>query len=334
MERQKKKITLSCKVDPFRSGWTIVEFLAHRFPYHTAARWTQRVGDQQVMVNGASIDADGAVLKDDLIQYTIFHAEPEVDFRYSVVYEDEDILAVSKSGNIPVHACGVFITHTLISKLKESYGESINLAHRLDRETSGLVLLSKNKQAARMLGRMFQVGEVTKQYITIVQGRVPDKQFEVNAPVAKVEALASGDGLPGRQEWLDGTEEQRDKASYLPKREVNFASGKAALTRFAHVRYTGDCTVLKAVPVTGRTNQIRVHLAHHGYPVVGDKVYGLTGNVKEEAMKDGLTARVREALVMERQALHCRALDFAHPVTAGQMRLEAPVPDDMKWAYE
>jgi len=92
--------------------------------------------------------------------------------------------------------------------------------------------------------------------------------------------------------------------------------------------------VLEAEPVTGRTNQIRVHLAHIGYPVVGDKVYGLDDDLKDEAAREGLTERVRRALVMDRQALHCRSLEFSHPITAAPMLVEAPIPPDMKWAWE
>jgi 23S rRNA-/tRNA-specific pseudouridylate synthase len=334
MDGHKKKITLSCTVDPYRAGWTVVEFLAHRFPYHDADRWTQRVRDQQVTVNGLAVDPNHAVNKDDEVQYTIFHAEPEVDFRYGVVHEDEHILAVSKSGNLPVHACGVYITHTLISKLKEKYGQTINLAHRLDRETSGVVLLSKNKQTAKVLGRMFQKGEVSKKYVTIVRGRVAQKTFEVDAAIAKVSALDTDEVVPARREWLDGDDTSRGKVSYLPKREVNSSSGKAAKTRFVHVHYKDDFTVLEAVPITGRTNQIRVHLAHAGYPVVGDKVYGMDDDLRSEVWREGLTERVRQALVMDRQALHCRSMELTHPITDVPMCLEAPVPDDMKWAWD
>jgi 23S rRNA pseudouridine955/2504/2580 synthase/23S rRNA pseudouridine1911/1915/1917 synthase len=334
MEGQAKKITLSCTVDPYRSGWTIVEFLSHRFPYHNADRWTQRVRQNQVTVNGLTIDPVTAVHKDDEIRYTIFHAEPKVDFRYDVVYEDDHILAVSKSGNLPVHACGVFITHTLISRLRETYGDKISLAHRLDRETSGVVLLSKNKQTAKALGRMFQQGEISKRYLTIVRGRPAEKRFEVDAPIAKVPALTANGEASAQQEWLNGNDSERSKVSYLPKREVNAASGKAAKTMFVHLHDKGDFTVLEAVPITGRTNQIRVHLAHVGYPIVGDKVYGLNDDLKEETLSKGLTERVRQALVMDRQALHCTSLEFTHPMTDAAMRIEAPVPDDMKWAWE
>ncbi|NIM65399.1 MAG: hypothetical protein GTO51_05340 [Candidatus Latescibacteria bacterium] len=341
MERQKKKITLSCSVDAYRSGWTVVDFLAHRFPYHFAEGWRQRILDRRVRVNDTHVEPDDVVQKDDVIQYTICHAEPEVDFRYDIIHEDEHVLAVSKSGNLPVHACGVFITHTLISKLRERYGKKINLAHRLDRETSGLVLLSKNTEAARAFGRMFNEGKVAKKYIAIVRGRILEEQFEVDAPVGKVEALKDKSGVrEGKIDLLANRgkstsfDAEMDVASYLPKRKIDFVAGKAARTQFACIRYAGDYTVLEAIPLTGRTNQIRVHLAHIGFPVVGDKVYGLTGELKDECLRNGLTKRVKQALVMDRHALHCHILEFEHPVTGVPMRLDAPIPEDMKWAFD
>src|SRR5262249_34996829 len=100
----KQQLTLTCQVDSYRSGWTIVDFLAHRFPYHTAEGWTKRVQDQWVRVNGTYVGEAHVIKKNDEVAYTIWHHEPEVDDRYSVLFEDEHYLAVAKSGNIPVHA--------------------------------------------------------------------------------------------------------------------------------------------------------------------------------------------------------------------------------------
>jgi len=139
---EKQQLTLTCQVDSYRSGWTIVEFLAHRFPYHTAEGWTRRVQEEWVRVNGTHVGEAHVIQKNDEVAYTIWHTEPAVDDRYTVLFEDEHYLAVSKSGNIPVHACGIYIVNTLISRLRADYGAGINLAHRLDRETSGVVMLA------------------------------------------------------------------------------------------------------------------------------------------------------------------------------------------------
>lgn len=305
MDAEPKRITLDCRVDSYRSGWTVVEFLSHRFKYHPAERWTHRVEDGRVQVNGANVATAHRVHKDDVVSYTIVHAEPPVDWRYDVVYEDDDLLAVNKSGNLPVHACGVYIRNTLITHLRNHYGQ-VSLAHRLDRETSGLVLLTKNVPAARALGGMFAHGEVSKSYVAVVHGRVDADSFDVDAPIGKVEYTIA--------EPTDGPEL---RGNFAPKRIVDFKNGKPARTQFQVLRRGEGYTVLRAQPLTGRTNQIRVHLHHIGHPILGDKTYHPAN----------ASSAVRP---IARHALHSRVLAFEHPVSGAPMTLTADVPDDMK----
>jgi len=322
VEAEKKQLTLTCTVDPYRSGWTVVEYLAHRFKYHTAEEWDRRVRERWVKVNDVHVDPRHRVQKDDTVHYTIWHFEPAVDDAYDVLYEDEWLVAVGKSGNIPVHACGVYITHTLIARVKEDFGRKLNLAHRLDRETSGVVVLCKDRKSNRRIAGMFARGEVDKSYLAVVYGEVRDARFEVDAPIGKSDQR---DTFP--QEYERG--KSHNRATYLPKRLIDFEGGKPARTSFEVVRRLEGYTVLRAVPATGRTNQIRVHLAHAGYPIVGDKIYALKGKLHEELLHEGLTARVRKALVLDRHALHCLALRFDHPMTGERVAIEAPLPSDV-----
>lgn len=324
----KQQLTLTCQVDSYRSGWTIVDFLAHRFPYHTAEGWTKRVQDQWVRVNGATVDSTHAVAKNDAVAYTIWHNEPPVDDRYAVLFEDEHYLAVAKSGNIPVHACGIYIVNTLISRLRADYGPAINLAHRLDRETSGVVMLAKHRAANRLLAGMFERGEVEKQYVAIVYGRLsggPGSTALIDAPIGKVDARYQ---YPVEYEYGKAN----DRATYLPKRIVA-DDGKPARTRITVIgtREHGDreLTTLLVTPEQGRTNQIRVHLAHIGHSIVGDKIYALTGELREEVLRDGITERVRAALILDRHALHGASLHFRHPLTGATLAISAPLPSDM-----
>ena len=322
MQEEKKQLTLTCTVDSYRSGWTIVEFLAHRFKYHTADGWDRRVRDRWVKVNDAPVDPAHRVAKDDAVQYTIWHREPAVDDTYDVLYEDDWLVAVGKSGNIPVHACGVYITHTLIARIKEDFGRKLNLAHRLDRETSGVVVLCKDRESNRRLAGMFARGEVGKSYLAVVYGEVPEDRFEIDAPIGKMDQR---DRFPQEYEWGKA----HKLATYLPKRRVDFDGGKPARTSFETIRRLEGYTVLRAEPATGRTNQIRVHLAHAGHPLVGDKIYALQGELRDEILREGLTPRVRDALVMDRHALHCASLRFEHPMTGKPVALEAPLPKDL-----
>jgi RluA family pseudouridine synthase len=324
----KQQLTLTCHVDSYRSGWTIVAFLAHRFPYHTAEGWEKRVRDEWVRVNGVHVGEAHVIKKNDEVTYTIWHAEPPVDDRYTVLFEDEHYLAVSKSGNIPVHACGIYIVNTLIGRLRAAYGPGINLAHRLDRETSGVVMLAKHRGANRLLAGMFERGEVEKKYLAIVYGRVdvPGSTALIDAPIAKVDARYQ---YPVEYEYGKAN----DRATYLPKRIVA-EGGKPARTRIeviGHAAMDGrDFTTLRVTPEQGRTNQIRVHLAHIGHPIVGDKIYALAGELRDEVLRDGLTPRVRDALVLDRHALHCESLAFVHPLTGGPLTIHAPLPDDLQ----
>lgn len=326
-ENQKQQLTLTCEVDSYRSGWTIVAFLAHRFPYHTAEGWTKRVEDEWVRVNGDAVNVAHAVQKNDAVQYTIWHTEPPVDDHYDVLFEDEHYLAVSKSGNIPVHACGIYIVNTLISRLRDVYGPKINLAHRLDRETSGVVMLAKHRAANRLLAGMFERGEVEKRYLAIVYGNagVVGSTALIDAPIAKVDARYQ---YPVEYEYGKAN----DRATYLPKRIVG-EGGKPARTRIevmgVATHKSRELTTLRVTPEQGRTNQIRVHLAHIGHPIVGDKIYALTGDLHDEVLRDGLTPRVREALILDRHALHCESLRFKHPLTSQDLTIIALVPDDL-----
>lgn len=318
---EKQQLTLTCEVDSYRSGWSVVEFLAHRFPYHSREGWTQRVVDQWVRVNDAVVTPEHVVHKSDAVAYTILHAEPPVDDRYDVLFEDDHYLAVAKSGNIPVHACGIYIVNTLIARLRADFGASINLAHRLDRETSGVVVLAKHRDANRLLARMFERGQVEKGYLAVVHGRVGERESIIDAPIGKIDARFQ---YPVEYAWG----KENDLATYLPKRRVD-PDGKHARTRVEVIGYHGDFTTLRAIPQQGRTNQIRVHVAHAGHPIVGDKIYSLSGEVREEQLRDGLTPRVRAALILPRHALHCEALAFAHPLEGTRVELHAPLPEDL-----
>jgi len=312
---------LTCEVDPYRAGWTIVEFLAHRFKYHTAEGWERRVRERWVRVNETDVDPAHVVARGDLIHYTIWHAEPPVDDSYTVLYQDDDLLAVAKSGNCPVHACGIYIVNTLIARLRRDFGPRVTLAHRLDRETSGVVMLARNRVANRGLAGKFERGEVAKSYLALVFGHVRERELTIDAPIGKIDARFQ---YPVEYAWG----KEHDLATYLPKRRVD-PGGKPARTRVEVIGHVDAFTALRVTPEQGRTNQIRVHLAHVGHPLVGDKIYGLGGDVRDEQVRDGMTPRVRQALVLDRHALHCERLALSHPVTAEPLDIAAPVPEDL-----
>ena len=301
---------LCCRVDAFRAGWPLEAFLSHRFRYHPAAIWKERLHAGAVEINGRVAAFDDVVQRNDEIAYTFQHREPDVDAAYDVLHEDAWLLAVAKSGNLPVHAGGKFIRHTLIAIVRERFGPDVRLAHRLDRETSGVVLLAKSADAARALEREFHAGRVDKRYTAVLRGRA-DEAFTVDAPIARAET-------PGPPYF----------------RIVDREAGKASVTRFerrelgTHAETGEPLSLMDVRPLTGRTNQIRVHAAHAGHPVLGDKVYGVAAPDARAFVETGDAGVVSAVAGAPRHLLHCRELAFRHPDGGRDVVVMAPLPPD------
>ena len=305
-----ERYELACAVDPYRSGWTLERFLGHRFRYHPPEIWRERIDAGAVRVNGEIVGPGAILAKGDRVEYTILHAEPAVDFAFDVLHEDDHVLAVSKSGNLPVHAGGKFIRNTLIARLRQDWGRELRLAHRLDRETSGIVLLAKTKAAARALELEFRERRVEKRYVAIVRGEIP-AELVVDAPIAR-----------------------REPVEPPYPRVVDRARGKAAVTRFerlavgSHAAEPGlGLSLVAAVPEGGRTNQIRVHAAHAGHPILGDKIYGIPAELAREYEREGESERIVAAAGAPGHLLHCARLRVRHPAHGEWLGLEAPVPE-------
>ena len=303
-----RRYDLSCTVDAYRDGWALADYLAARFRYHPRDLWGRRVAEGAVRVNGARAQVDTPVAKGDRIEYTIWHAEPEVDFRHEVLYEDDWILAVAKSGNLPVHAGGKFIANTLVAHLRETREPELWPAHRLDRETSGVVVFARSRDAARALELAFRERRVEKEYFAVLRGETPDA-WTVDAPIAR-----------------------REPAAPPYFRVVDPGEGKAASTRFRRLAILETPTPLslvEAVPSGGRTNQIRVHAFHSGHPILGDKIYGIPEVLAREFVAQGPTEAVIAAAGAARHLLHCARLVLPHPAgDRPELDLVAPLPDD------
>lgn len=309
-----RRYDLTCTVDPYRDGWQLQDFLVRRFRYHSEALWVSRLAEGAVLVNGEAADAARVVHAGDRIDYHVWHEEPAVDFTCTVLHEDDAVLAVAKSGNLPVHAGGKYIRNTLIAELRQQWGKELRLAHRLDRETSGVVVLARTRDAARALEREFHGRRVTKAYLAVLRGDMP-ADVTVDAPI-------------GRE----------DPAGVSSFRRVDPRQGKEARTRFLRVA-TGPAdpappgtprpaTLVLAVPESGRTNQIRVHAAHLGHPVLGDKIYGVAREVADRFVARGEAEAAAAAAGAPRHLLHCLRMVLRHPDGTRVLDLLAPPPPD------
>jgi 23S rRNA pseudouridine955/2504/2580 synthase len=213
-----------------------------------------------------------------------------------VVYEDAALLVVDKPSGLAVHG-GSGISYGVIEALRAAHpgARLLELAHRLDRDTSGLLVVARKRAALVELHRMLREGEVEKVYVALVQGR-----------------------------WRDGARELRERLhKYVTaggeRRVAVHAGGREAVTRVRPIAATDDYSLLELRLLTGRTHQIRVHLAHAGHPVLGDDKYG-----------DFELNRALARQGVKRLQLHARRLAFAHPLTRAKLTLESPLPADMR----
>ncbi|HEY6823089.1 MAG TPA: RluA family pseudouridine synthase [Steroidobacteraceae bacterium] len=214
---------------------------------------------------------------------------------FPVVYEDPALLVVDKPSGVAVHG-GSGVSQGVIESLRASRPQAkvLELVHRLDRDTSGLLMIAKKRSALVELHRMLREGEVDKRYTVVVKGEWPADLVELRESLHKY-VTASGERRVSVQ-----------------------ADGLSAFTKVKVMKKNAGFSVLEARLLTGRTHQIRVHLAHAGHPVLGDDKYGdfaLNRTLGREGVK--------------RLFLHASRLRLRHPLTGDRLALEAPLPEDM-----
>jgi RluA family pseudouridine synthase len=275
---------------------TLIAFLGRRFRYHSPDEWEGLVRKGFVKVNGRKVSpAHVLETRHKIVYERPPFPEPEIDPTFSVLYEDDEVIAVCKSANMPTSPSGKYWDNCLVHVLQKALSLPwLHAVHRLDRETSGVNLLAKSKAAARTLGKDFQRGAVAKAYGAILKGHLPAREIYVSAPLRNA---------------VQG--EVRIKQAVHPE-------GREARTRFRLRALLESASLVEAVPVTGRTHQIRAHAALLGYPVVGDKLYG--------APEADFLAWVQgaERSSGRRQLLHATRLSFQHPTSKQQITVHAP----------
>jgi 23S rRNA pseudouridine955/2504/2580 synthase len=220
---------------------------------------------------------------------------PAPHFKLPILYEDDALVAIDKPSGIAVHG-GSGVAHGVIESLRSMRPQArfLELVHRLDRETSGVLLVAKKRASLVALHEMMRTRAMDKRYLVGVAGRFRNELQRVSLALAK----------------------RVDKAG--DKRVSVSESGQEAQTVFRRIARGAEFSLLEAELLTGRTHQIRVHLAHLGHPVLGDDKYG-NFELNKRLRKEGL----------RRMFLHAASLRFAHPLTGVEMKLEAPLPQDL-----
>lgn len=225
----------------------------------------------------------------------------------TVLLEMDDLLVVDKPAGQLMHPTRPGGPRTLLDALREAYpGSDLHLINRLDRETSGAVLIGRSRAAASMLGRMTQRGQITKTYHALVWGEPIEDAGRIEAPLGRLGARAP---------------------SPIFHKQAIVYDGRSSETLFWVERRLGNYSVLRIKPGHGRLHQIRVHLASIGFPVVGDKLYGPDERLYLDFIRQGWTEPLPTRLFFRRHALHASRLEF---LWRGIMtRVSAPWPSDL-----
>lgn len=297
-------------------GVRLDQFLAHLFPDISRMRFGRAIRARSVQLNGHCAKASARVSAGDQVVVTMSPDDREMvspePMPLDICYEDEDLAVINKAAGIVVHPGRGNWKGTLVAGLTYHFSQLSNTAgsarpgivHRLDRDTSGVMIVAKNDAAHVHLAGQFEQRKVYKEYWALTSGVIDRDSDFVDVR-------------------LGPHPRQREKRAIRNRGN----DGKASRSYYEVMeRFVGH-TLVKVVPHTGRTHQIRVHLASIGCPVLADKQYGGRSSLQ---LSDLSSAFDSNEVLMDRQCLHARVLRLAHPRSGKQMEWEAPIPDDFK----
>ncbi|MBQ3022000.1 MAG: RluA family pseudouridine synthase [Clostridia bacterium] len=286
---------ISIKIDSAMHGHRIEYVLKKELKISSSLIKRMKRAENGILLNGVRTTVVTKVSDGDILTVNIKGKETEnvipVNIPIDVLWEDEDILIVNKPGTMSVHPSGAHKTDTLANAVMYYMGscEAIHIITRLDRETSGVLLIAKNPRVAALLSEDIKAGKVKKEYIAIVNGAPDPSMGTLSAPIKKKEG--------------------RGSARCVSK------DGKEAVTLYELIKKTDTLSLMKLIPITGRTHQLRVHMSHIGHPIYGDCIYG--------APQMG-----------ERVRLHCQRITFLHPITGKEVSITAEVPEDFNGLFK
>lgn len=300
------------------------KYLVDRIPFLSRTSLQRLIREQAVFVNGRVPKVSTKLRQGDEVIATLppppSTAIPAEDISLDVLYEDDDLIVINKRADIIVHPARGNRSGTIINALAwhfqhrssgtlSNVGEEFarpGVVHRLDRHTTGVMVAAKSDTAHWRLGKQFEQRKTDKRYLAVVHGRMETDADVIDMPLGKHPT-------------------QREK--YAVRWD---ATGKPSVTIYRVREVYADHTLVELELKTGRTHQIRIHLSHIGYPIVGDDMYGGRHLYYEDLPPVAQTSSLCKGPIITRQALHAAMLGFTHPITNQPMTFQAPLHADMK----
>jgi 23S rRNA pseudouridine1911/1915/1917 synthase len=287
-------------------GLSVADFYSRHYTHSTEATWRQRIQAGQVLLNGRPASPDDTLTRGDRLSYhRLPWEEPDAPRDFETLFEDGDVLILSKPSGLPVLPGGFFLENTLLYLVRQRYGAECSPLHRLGRGTSGAILFTRNARAARLLTVAMKERRILKMYLALASGTAMPDAFTVDAPIGPV---------PYRS--------PATVHAYRP-------DGRPSVSHVRVIRRFSEenATLLEVTIPTGRPHQIRIHLSYAGFPLVGDPLYQSGGIPRSGGEDDEHTALPGQTGYL----LHSWKIRFPHPARGEDVEVVCPPPSSPAW---
>ncbi len=300
---------LGAPVEARHAGYRIDRYLAEYFPFLARHGWQRRIRADRLFVNQRPTTCNYRLKEgDELTHLMPPGSEPEVSDDLQLIYQDEFLLAAAKPPNLPMHEGGYYHLNTFVRFVRQKFGDQWSPVHRLDLDTSGLVLCTGNSETREFMASQFRLRSMKKTYLFLSTHRPPAKEWMVDQALGLIEFRGYA------RHWLT-------------------SDGKPSQTHFEWIDQRGTLALVRARPVTGRTLQIRLHAMYSGVTILGDKLCSPDPEVYVGYKERGHAEDLNRVTGHRRACLHSESLVYTHP-NGTEQQLNCPMADDMQQLWD